>query len=69
MCYVLSYSYRILISMHIFGYFFQNGHFKGSSKGWRSPYLRCSKGPVLNQALFEKKKKTRNGDGGGRWWS
>ena len=32
LCFILTYSYRILIFMYIFGYFFQNGHFKGSSE-------------------------------------
>ena len=31
LCFILIYSYRILIFMCIFGYFFQKGNFKGSS--------------------------------------
>ena len=30
--FILTYSYRILIFTYIFGYFFQKGHFKGSSE-------------------------------------
>ena len=32
LCFILTYLYRILIFMNIFGYFFQKVHFKGSSE-------------------------------------
>ena len=57
--FILTYSYRKLIFMYIFGYLFQKGNFQGSSKkghidknfweegGWQSLWTLCSEGPAL----------------------
>ena len=56
MCLILTYSYRILVFMYIFGYIFQKGHFKGFSEkkayrqktlgGLTIPLPPCSGGSV-----------------------
>ena len=45
LCFILIYSFGILIFMYIFGYFFfQKGHFKGSSKNRPHRQKYCGEG-------------------------
>ena len=61
LCLILSYSYRILIFMYIFGYSFQKGNFKGFSKkraqrqkNWgelTTTLPPCSRGPAIRLCI------------------